>query len=568
MDLKHLILSRTEGTPFFMEEIVQALFDQGVLVREPGGETRLTVPVLTEIQIPPTVQGVLAGRIDRLPAEEKALLQTLSVIGREFSLSLVRRVTERPEEELYGLLSHLQEAEFIYEQPAFPEVEYIFKHALTQEVAYTSLLMERRRGLHERTGQAMENLFKDRIEDAYSELAHHYSRGGNTGKAVEYLRLAGQQALQQSAFTDAIRHLTAALDLLRTLPDTPERAHQELPLQIALGSALMVTRGFASPEAGRAYTRARELCQQVGETPQLFTVLRGMGTLYQQKGKLQIARELREQCLSLAHRAQDSFALQQAHIGLGASLALLGELISARSYLEQGLALDDPRRHASFFINIFVTDQQVLGQNWAAMTLWLLGYPDQALDRVRAAVTRAQERSHSYSLASALNFGARVHHLRREVTLSQERAEAAISLTTELGIVQMLAHATVLRGWALAGQGQVEEGIAQMRQGIDAYRATGAEMIRPHFLALLGESCGKARQAAEGLTAIEEALTLTQESGGRWCEAELHRIKGELLRQTANGKRQTRNLRQKSVFRRPSRWHRGRARSRGSCGPR
>src|SRR5207249_5136827 len=175
---------------------------------------------LAAIKLPPTIQGILTSRIDRLPAEGKALLQTLAVIGKEFSWGLLKQVVEKPEEELHGLLSHLQAAEFIYEQPAFPEVEYTFKHALTQEVAYNSLLQERRKVLHERTAQAIETLFHSKLEDHYGDLAHHYSRSGNTQKAVEYLGLAGQQAVQRSANAEALDHLTMALQLLKTLPDT------------------------------------------------------------------------------------------------------------------------------------------------------------------------------------------------------------------------------------------------------------------------------------------------------------------------------------------------------------
>jgi predicted ATPase len=184
--LKQLILEKTEGTPFFMEEVVQELFEQGVLGRE-GVETRHVASLPADLHIPTTVQGVLAARIDRLAPDEKALLQQLAVIGREFPLGLVRQVVSRSEEELYRLLSSLQHKEFLYEQPAFPEVEYIFKHALTQEVAYNSVLHERRKVLHERTAQAIEQLFQDRVEEHYSDLAHHYSRSGDTQKAVEYL---------------------------------------------------------------------------------------------------------------------------------------------------------------------------------------------------------------------------------------------------------------------------------------------------------------------------------------------------------------------------------------------
>src|SRR4030095_829811 len=185
----------TEGTPFFMEEVVQELREQGVLAVGAHGR----VPLPTVLHLPPTVQDILASRIDRLAPEEKALLQQLAVIGREFPLGLVRQVLAQPEEELYRLLASLQRKEFLYEQPAFPEVEYIFKHALTQEVAYGTVLQEQRKALHEQTARAIEALYRTATDEHYGELAHHFSRGGNTEKAIEYLQLAGQQAARQSA---------------------------------------------------------------------------------------------------------------------------------------------------------------------------------------------------------------------------------------------------------------------------------------------------------------------------------------------------------------------------------
>ena len=338
--LKQLILAKTEGNPFFMEEVVQTLVEENVLVGERGNYRLEKTP--TDLHISPTVQGILGARIDRLAADEKELLQTLAVIGREFSLSLLRRVVAQPEEELYRLLSHLQGAEFIYEQPAFPEVEYIFKHALTQEVAYNSLLLERRKVLHERTAQAIETLYGSRLADYYSELAQHYSRSGNTEKAVQYLHLAGQQAVQRSANAEAVSHLTAALELLNTLPDTLERAQRELTLQITLGVPLVATKGYAAPEVERAYVRARELCQQVGETPHLFPVLFGLWLFYAVRAKLQTARELGEQLLTLAQSVQDPVLLLEAHYMLGITLLVLGEFAPARAHLEQGIALYSP----------------------------------------------------------------------------------------------------------------------------------------------------------------------------------------------------------------------------------
>ena len=233
--LKRLIIEKTQGNPFFMEEIVRALVEQGVLVR--NGATRLTKP-LTEIHVPPTVHGILASRIDALPASEKDLLQTLAVIGKDFPLNLVRHITASPDDRLEPMLKGLQAGEFIYEQPALGEAEYTFKHALTQEVAYNSMLMERRRLLHERTGEAIEALFKDRIDDHLAELAHHYSRSANTRKAVEYLFRAGSQAAARSAYSEAVTRLSSALELLKHLPDDAERARQELSVQSVLGRSL------------------------------------------------------------------------------------------------------------------------------------------------------------------------------------------------------------------------------------------------------------------------------------------------------------------------------------------
>jgi predicted ATPase len=279
--LKQVILQKTEGTPFFMEEAVQDLVEQGALVRESGGRTGLTsaptVPASRDFHIPTTVQGVLAARIDRLSTEEKELLQQLAVIGREFSLSLVTRVLTQSEEAWYPLLAALQRKEFLYEQPAFPEVHYLFKHALTQEVAYSSVLHERRKALHERTAQAIEALYPSRLEEHYSELAHHYSRSGNTQKAIEYLGLTGQQAAQRSANEEAIKHLTQALALLSTVPDTPARAQQELQLQMALGAPLMSTKGWALPKASASSRGPGSSVSNWGRRPSPSGCYRGCG---------------------------------------------------------------------------------------------------------------------------------------------------------------------------------------------------------------------------------------------------------------------------------------------------
>jgi class 3 adenylate cyclase/tetratricopeptide (TPR) repeat protein len=372
--LRRLILEKTEGTPFFIEEVVQALREEGVVPAD-GAVASPDTPIPAALHIPTTVQGVLAGRIDRLPAEEKSLLQHLAVIGREFSARLVRSVVKQPEEQIDRLLSSLQGKEFLYEQPAFPEPEYIFKHALTQEVAYNSLLVERRKALHEQTAQVIETLFQSRLADHYSELAHHYTRSGNTPKAIDYLQLAGQQAVQRSANNEAIHHLTRALELLKTAPDTDERATRELALQTAVGPAWMAVKGYAAPEVERAYTRARELCEQTGETRQLFTVLRGFWIVRILRAELKTARDLGEQLLRLAESARDPALLVEAHYTLGETLFCLGDLAAAYSHHEQGIALYDPELHRSHAFLYGVDPGSVVLQSRrvSLVDVWLSG---------------------------------------------------------------------------------------------------------------------------------------------------------------------------------------------------
>jgi class 3 adenylate cyclase len=245
--VRRLISERTEGNPFFMEEIIQALFDQMVLVR--NGSVKLAKP-MAEVRLPATVQAQLAARIDRLASTEKQLLQTLAVIGRDFPLRLVSRVTQHSEAALDPMLAGLQADEFIYEQPAAADLEYTFKHALTQEVAYNSVLNERRKAIHELVGAALEELYRDRLEDHLADLAHHYSRAGNAAKAVEYLGRAGDLALRRSAYAEAQNDLTAALALLKDLPDDRQRTAKELGLQLALGSVLTGTQVGMRRNAG------------------------------------------------------------------------------------------------------------------------------------------------------------------------------------------------------------------------------------------------------------------------------------------------------------------------------
>jgi class 3 adenylate cyclase/predicted ATPase len=523
--LKRLIAERTSGNPFFMEEIVQALFDEGALVR--NGAVKVTRS-LSQLRLPPTVQGILASRIDRQPGEHKQLLQTLAVIGRESGLGLIRQMVSTEATQLERMLSALQAGEFIYEQPAATGVEYVFKHALTQEVAYNSLLIERRKQLHEGAGQALESIFAGQLDDHLGELAHHYSHSDSPAKAIEYLGRAGQQKMQRSAYVDAINDLTAAIDLLQKLPDDPERIQQELPLQLALGPAFIVLKGWAAQEVERAFTRARELSERLGDPPELFPVLFGLFSMYYLRGELRTAYELAEQLLQRVQNTSEPALLMYAHVALGDALSSMGEFLRARESLEKAISLYDLERYRTLTLH-FGVDAGVNSLSYASWTLWFLGYPDKALRRANQALMLARELSRPDSLAFAAHFASIIHITRGEASLALEFVEALNALSIEHGVVFWSGIASVRRGWAFAEQGRSEEGIAQLEEGLAAIGSTGTGLGRPEMLCQLAEACIDTGRFEDGVAALAGASAAAEEREERRYEAEMHRIKGKLL---------------------------------------
>jgi predicted ATPase len=326
-----------------------------------------------------------------------------------------------------------------------------------------------------------------------------------------------------------VAHLTQGLELLATLPDTPERLQQELDLLTSLGPALTTTSGPGSPAVEEVYTRARELCQQVEEPRQLFPVLWGLWRVSNYREELQRAGELGQQLLTLAHQVQDRALLLEAHHALWPTLFYLGELTAARRHLAQGMALYDPEQHRSHAFLYGGHDPGGCCHSYTAWTLWALGYPDQALQSSDKALTLARELTYPAGLAGALQSAALLHQFRRERQAGQEAVEAFMALATEQGNAELLARGMILRGWALFAPGQETAGIEQMRQGLAALQTTGGEVRRPLFLALLAEAYGGIGQSEEGLHVLAEALAAVEHTGGRFYEAELHRLQGELL---------------------------------------
>jgi predicted ATPase/class 3 adenylate cyclase len=525
--LKQLLIERTEGNPFFLEETVRTLVETKVLAGE-RQNYHLTRPI-ESTQVPATVQAVLAARIDRLPPEEKALLQSAAVIGKDVPFVLLQSIVNGSEEELRRGVARLQAAEFLYEISLFPDLEYTFKHALTHEVAYGSLLQERRRVLHVRIVETIERLYPDRLSEHVELLAHHASRGQIWERAVEYLHQSGKKSATRSAYREAVAYFTSALEALGHLPETRETLERAIAVRIDLGPALIATTATTAQEVEQTYIEARAICERLGDTPQLFPVLWALARIHDSRGELNMGRELGEQLLNLAGRAQEPALLLEAHHELWANLSALGELTSAWTHLEQGFALYDPQKHRHHALLYGGHDPGVCCGYHAAVVLWLLGYPDQALKRSQDSLTLARELSHPYSTTHALFWAAWLHQCRGEAEVVQARVEEGMTLATQHGFPRWVGRGTVMRGWLLFEHGQKEAGIIQMLEGMTLRRRAAAVRDDTYYAVLLGEAYRKAGQSVQGLNVVTGALAKTGQTESGTYEAELHRIKGELF---------------------------------------
>jgi len=519
------IVAKTDGVPLFVEELTKMVLESGLL-QEREDRYALTRP-LPPLAIPTTLHDSLMARLDRL-ATVKSLAQLGATLGREFSYVLLRAVSPWDEGTLQRGLHELVDAEFLYQQGLPPQATYRFKHALIQDAAYQSLLKSTRQQYHQRIAQTLETQFPEAAEAAPELLAHHYMQAGLPKQAIYYWQQAGEQASDRSAHLEAVSHFSTGIELLQTLPETPERTQHALTMYIALGGALQMTKGQAAPEVEHAYTQAYALCQQVGETPELVPVLFGLWRFYIGRLQLHTAREISETLLRLAQRAPDPALTVSAHYALGTTWYYFGALPAARQYLEEAIACYTPDHHRAPASRIG-QDLGVACRLFAAGTLWLLGCPDQALTRLHDALALAHELSHPYSLAFARGWMAFVAQFRRDVPAVHEQAEAAVALSTEQGFSGWATWGTIMHGWALAMQGQGEAGMAQVRQGLAAWRATGAVLIVSYLCTLLAEVSDHLGHSEDGIQALAEAHTVVEEHEERWWEAEVHRLRGVLL---------------------------------------
>ncbi len=542
VELVRLIHERTEGNPLFMVNVVDYLVAEKIIA-EYEGHWQLQVELdEVELGVPENIRYLIEKHIERLSELEQRVLGGASVVGMDCSaVAISAGLGEdviKIEEVCDGLAQrhHFLLPAYLADLPdGTITPRYRFIHALYLDVLYRRVALARRSEIHGRIGERGEIIYGDRVGEIAAELAVHFEQARDLKRAVKYLQLAAENAVRRFAYQEAVGLSRQGLELLGRLPDTPDRTQKELCLQLTLGVPLIATEGYAAPDVGAVYLKARELYQQLGETPDVSEVLWGLWTFYTLRAELGTAREIAEEFLRLAgHLPYPGLALL-GHWAMEITFTHLGEFALSMEHFEKALSLYDPERHRDDAF-LYALNPGVAMRCFAAWALWFLGQPDQALDRMQEALTLARELSEPHSLAHALFFAAILYQLRRDEQMTQENSEAAIAVSSEHGLVLYQATAMITQGWALIKQGQQEEAVEKMRQGLAAHQATGTELMRPHFLALLVEALGKARQTEEGLRVLEEALAATNRNGERYYQAELYRIKGELLLMQATGR--------------------------------
>jgi DNA-binding winged helix-turn-helix (wHTH) protein/predicted ATPase len=535
VELAGLIHERTEGNPLFMTNAVDYLVTEELVGKcEEGWELVVDIQNI-EVRVPDSIKQMIEKQLDNLGTNEQRILEAASVAGAEFSVDAVAiglgedlEIVEERCSELARRRQFIQDCGVDVLANGEPVSRYAFIHALYQNVLYERVSASRRVQLHRRIGEESELTHGEGAREIAAELAMHFERGANSQKAVKYIQQAADNEIRRFAYKDAVVLSRRGLELLPSLPDTTARAQQELWLQLTLGVPLIATEGYAAPEVGNVYRRARELCVRLGDTPEISQVLWGLWTFYTLRGELATARETAEEFLRLADRLRYPGLAIRGHWAMEITYLHLGQCSQAIDHFEKALQLYDPERHLDDAF-LYALNPGVAMRCFAAWALWFLGHPDQGSSRMQEALVLARELSEPHSLAHALFFAATFHQLRREARLAQEYADAAIAVSTEHKLTLYHAVSTVILGWAQIEQGRPEEAIERIRRGLLAHQATGASVLLPHFMGLLAGALCKTGRPAEGLRVLEEGLAIADRNGERFYEAELYRLKGELV---------------------------------------
>ncbi|HUW13741.1 MAG TPA: tetratricopeptide repeat protein, partial [Anaerolineae bacterium] len=529
-----LLYGQTGGHALFTVELLRGLQERGDLIRDAQGRW-IEGPDLDWEEMPPRVEGVIGQRIGRLPQARQQELRAASVQGEVFAAEVLARVRSTGEQEAIDRLSgelsathRLVVAESLERLGSQPLSHYRFRHFLFQKYLYGKLDQVQRTRLHQATGNALEELYGDRSGEVAVQLAHHFEEAGLAGKAIEYLYEAGNRSVRQFANEEAIAHYCRGLELLESLPDTPERVQIEFGLQTGLGTPLATTKGYGSPEVRRAMDRAVELSQRMPDTPELAPAWYLMATYYLLRADFPAMLRVCQQMADAAERWRDPLAFPLHWTKQAVAVFYLGDLESARGHLEAAAACYDRDRHRALAL-VVGGDMGVVTLGYLAFALWYLGYPDSALQRGREALGLVQTLDHPYSMAEALFYAAHVHWLRREDQRAIEYAQAAIDVSRPRGMVVWEACAMHVRGRALVRQRAAEEGKAELRRALALWESSGSELDKEGYFVGLAEACAAMGQVEEGLALLEEALTLVERTGEIVREAEIRRVKGELL---------------------------------------
>jgi len=493
------------------------VIEEGVLVR--NGAVKITRP-LNALKIPTTVHAILAARIDRLPSEQKDLLETVAVIGKDFRLRIVSKVVARPQEELEETLAQLQLAEFIYEQPAAADIEYRFKHQLTREAAYNSVLVERRKALHERAAQAIEELAANTLDDRLADLAYHYERSGNRTKAVDYLTRAGVQIAQRSASPDAIRHFEKALGILKEMPAGRSRDSRELQLQLAIGASGVYHQGF-SADVGKALARAVELAVGPEDTPQRARALYALGSHHAERSELRQASEISRDLYDCARETRNPEAEHQANMLMGNVAYYMGEFREAEQFMRAAAAGDSvPAAWRSYAL---VRRGQALG---------LLGFPDKALALAREGLRLGDDADspyYPYTSSGVLLFAGLTHLLCGELAAAEDLFRKGLKLCTERGFPVFQAWYSICLGLVSALGGQPQAGLEQLRPGIQLMRESSARLLACNYGYYLARGLASAERPDEAFSMLTPAFEWAEQTGVVSELAPMHLLKGQLF---------------------------------------
>jgi tetratricopeptide (TPR) repeat protein len=531
-ELAALIYHRTEGNALFMVNMLEHLVEQGVVKQEGGqwtiGDHRTVTP-----SVPDALQLLITKRLEMLARAEQRVLEVASVVGDVFATAAVAAGLDVPVAHVDAICDTLGQQHAFLEPAGLEEWPdgtlsgcYRFQHTLYRQVLATRLGEIQRMQVHRRIGERLAQSYGPQTPMIATQLALHFVHGRAPCRAVQYLQQAGEQALHYRAYHEARRHFEAGLELLPYLPDTPERTRQEVALLLALGSVLMTTEGQAASEVLHTYRQAHMLCAQGEEKEPLFLALRGLTIAAYARGEHGLARDLAEQCYALAQGLHERTYVVEALRLLGSRQFLLGDYPAARQHYEQGLALYHrlaPLTSRGFSLG----EVMASGLAMLALVVWQLGYPDQAQQRSAEALTFAQKHSDSFDFAITLSLTAILHHFRRDATAVYDSATRLLARMTELGFPLLRARATQLQGWAVAVRGDAEVGLAHLRQG--AMQTTEMLCLQPFYLALQVEVYGMLQQYEAALHLLTHILTLAQATEQPFYDAELYRLKGELL---------------------------------------